>query len=332
MLDPNHGTPTALVLGATGFIGGHIAKAAHAAGWRVRGMRRRPGSSGHLAPDTVEWRQGNLDDPAALVSAMEGAELVFHAAAYYPGNGGRVPAQVAYAVGQIRRVLLAARQAGVQRMVYTSTLTTIGLPPPGSERLADERDRYTPGSKPRSAYYECKYAMESEVLRAAARGFPVVVVNPTAVFGPGDVHLTLAGLLIAAARGRMIAWLPAHLNVVDVRDVAQAHLQAARLGEIGARYILGGHNTTLRTLLDLATRLADASPPRFEIPLGLLDLLAVLDRVLPLPGVVSNHLLHLREWQAYDCEQARNVLGLTPRPMEQTIGEALEWLRASGYL
>ncbi len=320
-----------LVLGATGFIGGHIARAACQRGWQVSGLRRRPGAVGTLGGLEVHWLEGDLDQPASLARAMAGHQAVFHAAAYYPRRGGRVADHVARGVEETRHVLQAAAQAGVERLVFTSTLTTIGHPPAGQARLAHEGDAYLPGSLPWLAYYECKYAMESEVLRAAAGGLPAVVVNPTAVLGPGDVHLTMAGVLRAVARGRVPFWLEAQINVVDVRDVAQAQLAAARRGRVGERYILGGHNLTLRQLLQMVAELAGCKPPRWRLPLGAIDALGAMARAFPGLNLLGNHLRAVRHWQAYDCSKAAAELGLQARPLEETLVDALAWLRQAGY-
>lgn len=321
--------PVVLVLGATGFIGGHIARQALAQGWPVRGLRRRPGAVGALTDGDIEWFEGDLDRAEGLEPAFGGVEIVFHAAGFYPMGGIRAAEATARAVAQTRNVLDACRRARVARLVYTSTLTTIGSPPSGEGRLADERDHYLPGSLPASAYYESKYAMESEVLRAA--GPSALVLNPTAVLGPGDVHLSLARVLLAAARGRLGFWVRATTNVVDVRDVAAAHVRAATAGRPGERTILGGHNLTVRELLERVARLTGRRPPQRELPLGVLD--AVATMALFVPGLAggTGHLRAVRRWQGYDTSKARRELGLTPRPLEETLRDALDWLEANGH-
>jgi dihydroflavonol-4-reductase len=324
--------PTALVLGATGFIGGHVALAALERGWRVRGLRRDPHSTGHIGGAPVEWLTGDIDRGEGLREALAGAEVVFHAAAYYPRVSGHVSRQVAVAVAQTRRLLEAASDAGVGRLVYTSTLSTIGLPPAGEARLADERDRYLPGSIARSAYYECKYAMESEVLRAAAGGLPAVVVNPTVVFGPGDLHPTTGGVILAVARGLVPAWVPATLNVVDVRDAAAAEVRAAEVGRTGERTILGGSNVTVSALIEAVAEITGVRPPRVQISLTVAEALAGLGDVIPALAAAGNHLRAIRYWQGYDCRKARLVLGLEPRPLATTLRDALAWYQARGIL
>jgi dihydroflavonol-4-reductase len=314
---------TALVLGATGYIGGAIARAAVEAGWRVRGLRRRPGAVGNLSSLPIEWVQGDLDSRDSLLAAFDGAEVVFHAGAYYPRRSAPVAEHVRRGVQQTRTVLEVCRRAGTPRLVYTSTLTTIGRPPPGENRLADERDAYVPGSLPTAAYYESKFAMESEVLRACAEGWNGVILNPTAVVGPGDTSPTLGGVILAAARGQGWIWLEADVNLVDVRDVAEAHLAAVERGVRGRRYILGGHNLTVRAALELMANLADARPPRWRVPLGVLDGAAWLSDHLPGLSLLGNHLRAVRHWQAYNNSRARDELGMRPRPLETTLQDML---------
>lgn len=317
-----------LVLGATGFLGGQIARQALDRGWHVRGLRRREGAVGDLGGEAVEWVQGDLDGGSDLASAFDGVDVIFHAAAFYP-TGEHPRAAMVRGVRQTRRVMEACRRAGPARVVYTSTLSTIGQPAPEENRLPDERDRYVPGSLPRSAYSECKFAMESEVLRAAAEGVPALILNPTAVFGPGDVHLSLARVLLAAARGQIPFWFEATLNVIDVREVAAAHVRAAELGRPGERTILGGHNLPLRDFLEVTARLAGRRPPRWEVPVSLVEAGANLAAWVGIAG--GGHLQAVRTWRGYDSSKARRELGLTPRPLEVTIGDALAWLGQHGH-
>ena len=327
-----------LVLGATGFIGGHIVKAALGAGWQTRGFRRNPASTGHLPGLDIDWCNGDLDDPASLKSAMTKVDVVFHAAGYYPSR--KKPRQrvrqlaqhVAYARSQIEAVIQSAAQAGVARLVYTSSLSTIGFPPRGADRLADESDFYQPGDLKGSAYYESKYAMEAALIEAASHGFPVVILNPTAVFGPGDVHLTLGRLLLAAARGQMLAWIPGMVNVVDGRDVAAAHIQATELGVIGERYILGGHNLSLQQAMLQVCEVVGARPPRFGIPLWLINLVISLDRLIPRVNLTGNHLPALIRWRGFDSSKAVLHLGLSARPFAETIKDSLSWFVQHDYL
>jgi dihydroflavonol-4-reductase len=324
----------ALVLGATGFIGGHIAKAALEEGWTVRGLRRDPSSVGHLQALPIDWVNGNLNRTETLVSAMQGCDYVFHAAAFYPkdGNPKKIPEQLRAAKTEINCVLNAFNLSQAKRLIYTSSLTTIGHPQNGGKRLADERDYYQLGSLSKSGYYECKSLMESTVLAAANEGLDAVVLNPTAVFGPGDVHLTLGPMLIAVAKGQGVFWLPGEINVVDVRDVAAGHVSAAQKGKCGHRYILGGHNYTIKQALEIAAKTADAKLPRFQIPLLLIDLLVALGDVLPKLPLPANHMRAVRLWQGYNTQKAKAEIGFYARPFEDTVEDALSWFKTQGML
>ena len=325
--------PSCLVLGATGFIGGHIAKRALEEGYHVRGFRRDPESTGHLGNAAIEWYNGDLADFEAMLNAMQGVDVVFHAAAFYPTRSkpGKVTSQVAYAVDEIERVINAARKAKVKRFIYTSSLTTIGHPPKGRKRLADETDFYVPGTLAKSAYYESKIAMETCVLEAARDGFPAVVVNPTAVFGPGDVHLTLGRILIAIKRGYVIAWVPATTNVVDVRDVAIGQLAAAEKGIIGERYILGGFNTSVKTIMDIVASIFKVSRPRFSIPIKLIKLIVKTGDLFPFLSS-GNHMRAIPLWQSFNTKKAEEELDMVHRPFEETVEDAMAWLEENGFL
>ncbi|UYN91208.1 MAG: NAD-dependent epimerase/dehydratase family protein [Anaerolineales bacterium] len=324
-----------LVTGATGLIGGHIAKSALAQGWQVRGLRRSPQSTGHLEDgEAVEWMQGDLNDAASLQQAMGGVDVVFHAAAYYPRRERQRTRQqhLDAAQAEIDTVLSAAKAAGVRRMVYTSALFCIANLPPGAGRLADERDVYQLGDFPESAYFETKILMEQLALAANGPQLEVVVTNPTAVFGPGDLNKTLGSLLILAAKGYFVAWLPAEANVVDVRDVADAHIQAALKGRPGERYILGGHNLSVKDAFNIVAQVAGRRPPRFAIPLWLVDPVVWLGDRIPAIPLPANHLRSVRRWQPYNTAKAERELGMQARPFADTVRDSLAWFGTHGEL
>ncbi len=321
-------TTRALVLGATGFIGGQIARAASRRGWSVRAGRRRTAFTGAIGDLDVEWARADLADPGSLVTAMRGVDVVFHAAAHYTHAARRIESHVAAARAEMRRVLDAARQAGVRRLIYTSTLTTIG-PPLDPGQPADERSPYRPGSA-RDAYHELKWAMEQDALNGALHGVPVVVLCPAVVFGPGDVHLSISKPLLAIARGQVTFSLSGVVNVIDARDVAEAHVTAAERGRPGERYILGGHNLPIEDLIARAARIAGVAPPRRRIPDVVLSAAGVLSRWLP--GDPAALLRVRRLLQPLSNAKAVEELELSPRPLEDTLRDALDWLRGRGYL
>lgn len=317
------------ILGATGFIGGQIARAAAAQGWQVRGLRRRPSATGAIGDLDIEWVSGDLADPASLVTAMRGCPLVFHAAGYYPHRARDIWETMRHGVSGMRNVLSAAAAAGVKRLIYTSALTTVG-PSPDPTREPCEQDLYAPGSVP-NPYFEVKWAMEMEAMRATAQGLPVITTLPTAVFGPGDVKPATSSILLMVARGRIPGYVEGTINVVDGRDVAAGHIAAAARGKPGQRYILGGHNLTFREMLTIAAEAAGRKPPRVRLPLRLTQVLAKMGRVLKIPG--THHLRAIRYWQPLDTTRTREALNLPePIPFEQTCRDTLDWFYEHGYL
>ncbi len=324
--------PKVLVLGATGFIGGQVAHACLRRGWRVRGLRRRAGAVGVLGAMPIQWIDGDLSSREQMALALDGVDNVFHVAGYYPRGAAGTAEHIRRGLYETRAVLQAVKQVGVARLVYTSSQSTIGWPSPPGSRPVDESDHYLPGSLSASGYYEVKAAMEQEVLNAARDGLPAVIVNPTAVFGPGDVHLTTARLLVLAAKGVMRVSVPATINVVDVRDVAQAHVSVAEAGTVGERYILGGANLSLRQFLTLAANIAGAPGPGLEIPPSWLEGMARLLGWFPPLASAAGHLRALRLWPAYDNRKARRELGLQPRPIEDTLHDAYRWLAETRHV
>jgi dihydroflavonol-4-reductase len=327
-------TKKALVLGSTGCIGNNVVRACLDAGWTVRAFHRAASQTWMLDMLDVEHAIGDLNDPASLVAAMRGCDVVFHTAAYYPRHSLDMAGSLREAGSGMRNVLLAAAEAQVGKLVYTSTLTTLG-PSGEADRLADERDFYLPGSTT-SAYFETKWAMEAEAWRAAAEGLPVIIVNPTAVFGPWDVKPTTGEILLNVAKGRFPVWLDLEANVVDARDVGQGHVLAAERGRIGQRYILGGENLPVREALTIAAQEAGVKPPRWQVSLGLVgavvrvgEALGRLPLIQPLP---LEHFKTMREWRALNTDKARRELGFEPRPFVETVRDTLTWFREHGYL
>jgi dihydroflavonol-4-reductase len=324
----------ALVLGSTGCIGNNIVRACLDVDWEVRAFHRISSKTWMLDGLDVGHAIGDLHDPASLATAMCGCDVVFHAAAYYPRHSLGLAGSLREAVGGMRNVLRAAAQARIGMLIYTSALTTLG-PPSEPGRLTDERDFYLPGST-NSAYFESKWAMEAEAWRAIAEGLPLIITNPSAVFGPWDVKPTTGEILLNVAKGRMPAWVDLQVNIVDARDVGQGHVLAAERGRIGQRYILGGENLTVRDALSVAAREAGAGPPRWRASLRLVrtlvrvgETLGHLPLVQPLP---LEHFKTLSEWRALNTDRARQELGFQPRPFVDTIRDTLAWFREHGYL
>ena len=328
--------PSHLVLGATGFLGSHIARALADEGRPVRILRRTTSSLAALEGVDYEDVLGDLDDSNSLRQAFAGCRVAFHAAGYYPLYALDSHRQKDKALSQIRNVLDAASATpSLERLVYTSSLSTIGRPKTG---LADESLPFDPATTP-GLYYEIKFLMEEEVRRAAQGGLPAVILNPTAVFGDYDVKPTSGTLIVRIAQGKMPWSFEAKMNAVDVRDVARGHLAAWRRGRIGQRYILGGHNTTMAEFGRRVAERAGVKPPRRRIPLGLVRTLAGFSEWIsyyllrqkkpPLPRIGIDFL----EYGAhYDDSLARRELELPRTPLLETIDRSLAWFRTHGYI
>ena len=323
-----------LVLGATGFIGGHIAIKAQDVGWQVYGLRRDNTSVGHLQDRDINWIEGDLDDYQSLVTAMTGMDYVFHAAGYYPKDQDptHTNQHIEIAGNQIKDLIRASRKARIKRMIYTSSLTTIGLPPKGENRLADETDFYTTGSLPDNGYYETKSVMEGYALEAASVGYDIVILNPTTVFGPGDVHVSTGQVLILIAQGKAKLIPPGTINIVDVRDVAEAHINAARIGKTGQRYILGGTNFTIAAAVKIIADIADTKPPGFTLSPWMIDLYIKTGDLLPFVPHAPFHLRAYQHWQGYNITKAQKELGLKSRFLEEIVRDSLSWFSKQGHL
>jgi len=332
-----------LVVGATGQLGSNLVRALVARGDQVRGLVRPTSSPLTLKGLDIELVQGDLNDAASLDRACDGVRVVFQAASYYPPQTVPVAAATAQALAETRNLLAAVRRASVNRLVFTSTLTTIGFPPrgarhpDGSERLADETCPFVP-LYPKNPYLMSKAAMENAVLDAARGGLPAVVVNPTECFGPYDSKPTTGTQILMIAKRLMPAYIQAPVNVIDVRDVAVGMIRAAERGRIGERYILGNWNTTQKEVNVLIARVAGVMAPLAPVPfpiarygskLGDWAFRTILRKRAPVPGFFVEMLRHM---QHYDCSKAIRELDYPRSPVEPAIRDALAWFRENGYL
>jgi nucleoside-diphosphate-sugar epimerase len=331
------------VTGATGLIGTRLVQVLVERGHAVRALSRRarPGPPPGFGPggdplghERVELVRGDVTDPDSLARAMEGCTRVFHLAAYAKNWAPDRQTYFRVNVQGMRNVFDAAEASGVERVVWTSSCVTLGPTPPGV--VADEE---TPRSTHRylTEYEETKTVAEREALRRAERGFPVVVVNPTRVFGPGPLTEgnSLSRLIDLYDRGRMPFLFNRGVNVgnyVLVDDVAEGHVLAMEKGRTGQRYLLGGENASLRELLRIVDQVSGKR--HFQIPLLKLGplLFACLQKkraqwfhVYPrvTPGWVRTF---GRDW-AFSCEKARRELGYRPTPLVDAVRATYEWLK-----
>ena len=325
----------ALVTGATGFVGAAVARALLAAQWQVRVLARKGSERRNLRGLAVEVEEGDLTDLISLERAAEGCVGLFHVAADYR-LGARDPSQLYRAnVDGTRNILAAARRAGVQRIVYTSSVATIGIPADGTPG-----DEGTPNSLENMIghYKRSKYLAEEVAREAAREGISIVIVSPSTPVGPGDLKPTPTGqLVLDAAAGRMPAYVDTGLNIVHVDDVAAGHLMAYERGVPGERYILGGQDMTLREILGVISALVGRKPPRVRLPYGVVLPMAYLaEGYAKLSGRAGRITLEgvrmSRKRMFFSSAKAMRELGYRFRPPVEAFADAIQWYRENGAL
>ncbi len=321
--------PHALVTGATGLVGANVVEALNRAGWQVRILRRTTSRMDALHGLEYEEALGDILDEASLVEAMRGVEVVFHVAgaADYWRKGPEHLYRIN--VEGTRTVVQAALRAGVQRLVYTSSVSAVG-PAPDPDHPVDERYAYdlSPDIFP---YGHSKWLAEQEVQKGIAAGLDAVIVNPSIVVGPRDVYLTTGSLFQNMRRGLPVVPRGGS-GVVDARDVAQGHLAAAERGRTGERYILSAENLSHFQLARLIAEALGVRAPLWEVPSWLVPPIAALfdlGRALRLSVPADGRTIRLSTYWFYvDNRKSREELGVTYRSIRQSVREALAWLRA----
>ncbi len=312
---------TTLVTGATGFIGSHLARALAARGDSLRVLTRR--SSDLSALDGLEFERaiGSVTDRRAVRLAMDGVTRVFHVAGRTSLRAADREAVFDTNLRGSRIVFESALEAGVERVVHTSSAGAIGVAKPKS--TADETTPFEIGHMG-ITYVNSKHEAELEAMRLAAKGLDIVIVNPTFVLGPDDPTRTSMGLVRRFCLGQIPAYVGGALNVVDVRDVATGHLLADKKGVKGERYILSGRNFTLDRLFADLARISGIDPPAVKLPLRVA--LAGADAASRFGLRVSPEEVQSASlWWTYRNAKAKRELGFSPRPHEQTLEDAVEW-------
>jgi dihydroflavonol-4-reductase len=325
----------ALVTGASGFVGAAVARALVAADWRVRVLVRQRSDRGNLRHLPLDVVEGDLTDAASLGGAVADCEAVFHVAADYR-LGAPDPSQLYKTnVDGTRNLLAAAAATGVKRIVYTSSVATMGIPP---GRQPGDEDTPVTLAAMIGHYKRSKFLAERVVLDAAAAGAPVVIVNPSTPVGPGDIKPTPTGQLVRdAAAGRMPAYVDTGLNIVHVDDVAAGHLLAFEHGRVGERYILGGEDMTLREILFYIAAHTGRQPPRLRLPYAVILPIAVIAaavaRVTGQSGRVTLEGVRMsRKIMFFSSAKAVRELGYRWRPPHQAFDDAIRWFREQGQL
>ncbi|MBT5110661.1 MAG: NAD-dependent epimerase/dehydratase family protein [Rhodospirillaceae bacterium] len=326
----------ALVTGATGFVGAAVVRELLKDGADIRVLVRAQSDRSNIDGLSVEPVIGDLRDADSLRDAVAGCDAVFHVAADYRLWTPRPEDMYESNVEGSRNLVRAAADAGVNRIVYTSSVAVLGIIPdgaPGDEDTPVTLDNMI------GHYKRSKFLAEAAVRDLADAGAPVVIVNPSAPIGPRDVKPTPTGrMVIEAASGRMPAYVDTGLNLVHVEDVAVGHVLAHRHGKIGERYVLGGQNMMLAEILFEIATLAGRKPPRVKLPHGLvMPVAALVEGWARLTGggepfVTMDAVRMAKKRMFYSSAKAERDLGYTSRPPVDALREALTWFRARGML
>jgi dihydroflavonol-4-reductase len=329
-------TETALVTGATGFLGSAVARALIAAGHTVRVMARPGSDRRNLAGIDVEIVGGDLSQPETLEPALKGCTALYHVAADYrlwvrdPAAMNKVNVEGSAAL------IRAAAKAGIGRAVYTSSVAVLGTDKSG--KPADENTPVTFDDMV-GHYKRSKYLAEKAVAEAAVdTGLPVVIVNPSTPIGPRDIKPTPTGrTIVMAATGKMPAYVDTGLNLVHVDDCAAGHLLAFDKGKPGERYILGGEDFSLARMQAEIARMSGQKPATISLPVGPLYPLALAMELIARftgrePMLIRDTLRMAKKHMFFSSSKAQRELGYTTRPAVEGLADAVAWFREAGYL
>jgi dihydroflavonol-4-reductase len=327
--------PLTLVTGGSGFVGRAVVVELLAAGRPVRVLARNPKHPA-LEGLQVEVAPGDLRDPDSLKAALEGCSRLFHVAADYRLWVPDPAAMYAVNVDGTKNLLAAAQVAGVERVVYTSTVGALGNPGDG-----------TPGTEATPVslhdmvghYKRSKFLAEQAALEFAAAGLPLVVVNPSTPVGPWDWRPTPTGqMIVDFLKGRMPAYLETGLNIIHVQDVARGHLLAEAKGQVGEKYILGHENLSLSRIFQLLAEISGQPAPKVRLPYWPVLALAYIDEYLTgrllgkTPRMPVTAIRMARKFMYFDNTKAVKYLGLTLTPVRQALADAVAWFREQDYV
>ena len=327
---------TILVTGATGFVGSAVTRRLLSRDLPVRVLVRPSSNRGNIAGLPVEVAEGDLRDPVSLERALDGCEALFHVAADYRLWVPNPEEMYRTNVDGTRHLLRAARAAGIKRVVYTSSVATLGHDASGAPANED-----TPvGLDDMIGHYKrSKFLAEQEVRQLIETGdVSAVIVNPSTPIGPRDIKPTPTGrIIVEAACGRIPAFVDTGLNVVHVDDVGEGHILALEHGRVGERYILGGRDMNLVELLTVIAAEADRRPPRVRLPHALVLPIAYLSEAWTRlfggePFVTVDSVRMAREPMFFSSVKAERELGYRARSAEEAIRDAFDWFAARGYL
>ncbi len=325
------------ITGATGFVGSAVLRKLIERGHEVRAMVRPASDRRNLDGLSVEVVEGDLTEPAPLRDALKGCRGLFHVAADYRLWAPDPAPMFKANVEGTRAIMLAAVETGVERIVYTSSVATLGLLP--GDKASDEESpvRFEDMIGP---YKQSKFLAEAEVRELVdSEGLPVVIVNPSTPIGPRDIKPTPTGrMIVEAASGKMPAYVDTGLNVVHVDDVAEGHMLAFDKGKAGGRYILGGENLSLKEILAAVADITGGKAPGLRIPHNLIMPVAVVAEAWTRltggsePFVTVDGLRMAKKKMYFSHQKAARALEYAPRPARKALEDAVQWFRENGYL
>ncbi|PKN53435.1 MAG: epimerase [Deltaproteobacteria bacterium HGW-Deltaproteobacteria-13] len=323
-----------LVTGSTGFIGSAIARELIKDGEEVKVLIRKTSDTRNIDNLDVERVYGDIRDSDSIKMALKNCDTLYLTAAYFAHWAPDPKLLYEVNVGGTKASLKAALEAGIEKVVYTSTNNAIAAsgPIPANEEKAfnywEAGDHYSMS----------KYIAENEARIFITRGLPVVIVNPTLVIGINDLKPTPSGqMIIDVVNQKMPGYIDGGVNIIDVEDVARGHILAAKKGRVGERYLLGNRNITVYDYLKLIADIAGVKPPAVKLPypvalaLGhIFELGAFITKKPPVVTASEVRIGKMTEW--YDCSKAVNELGLPQTPIDMTIRKAINWFKENGYL
>jgi len=325
----------ALVTGAAGFIGSNVVKVLLEQGVQVRAMTLPGENLRNLEGVEVEKIEGNVLDPASLDRAIKGCDTLFHLAAIY--SIWQKDRAIFYRVNLqgARNTLWAARRAGVEKIVFTSSVAGIGIKP--GKDLSDEETAFNQ-FRYANDYVLTKYLSQEEALTFAREGLPLVVVNPGFPFGEGDIAPTPTGkMILDIVNGTNFMYFTGGLTVVDVKDVARGHLLAAQKGKVGEKYILSHQNFTIKEFFGLIAKTAGVRKPFLWSPVFAAKIFgSLMEKMAEQSGkppmTTAREVPYLSQYFFVDNSKARRELGMEFTPIEDSLSRAIEWFRRVGYI
>lgn len=324
-----------LVTGGTGFVGSHLVRVLLERGEQVRCLVRSTSRRDNLEGLELEFVTGDLRDLDSLRQAVKGAQVVYHCAADYRLWSKDPNEMYQSNVEGSNNVMQAAFDKNVERVVYTSTVGCLGLNNDGTP--ANEETPVTIEDMI-GHYKRSKFLAEEKVREWAARGLPVVIVNPSTPVGELDIKPTPTGkIIVDFLRGKMFGYVDTGMNLIDVRDCAEGHVLAAEKGRAGERYILGGRNVTLKEIFDMLASVTDVRSPTLKVPHWVAETYARLENIWSIsiarrePDVPLESVQMSRHKMWFDPSKAIRELGLPRNPVEGALERAVNWFRENGY-